>query len=197
MSPASSDGKNRSGNRRSPPVVAGKRVPITSSSQSVRAAIPAVESIDLLTSAIEYKADPNVTLSVAADAPPGYSGVSFRASFPDLAAGSTSRIGRRVTLDLSGYGDQASFRLWVKTSSLENLGHVYLILWSDSGWVAWSTKPPVARSWQGFILPKASPPGSGGTVNWSAIDTIYLHVDASAGGSYTGEVLWRDLRIRR
>jgi len=152
-------------------------------------------SIDALTSVAEYEAGTNATLSVVADAPPGTSGDSFYASIAGLDAGAASMNSRAVTLDLSAYGDAASFSLWVKSSSLDNLGAVYLLFWSANGWVAYDTMPGTAGTWQEFVLPKASPPASGGSLDWSAIDAIYLRVDASANGSYTGDLIWRDLRV--
>ena len=66
--------------------------------------------------------------------------------------------------------------------------------WSAGGWAAYGLKPKEAGAWQELTLAKGKP-SSSSNVDWRAITTISLRADAALRGAFTGNALFRDLRV--
>jgi hypothetical protein len=159
-------------------------------------ALAPVAVLDALTNPAGYVPGPNATLSAAADVPAGhgYSGTSVKVSISGLPGGAASASDRDVAWDMSAYGDAATFKVWVKMSTLVNLGAVYVIISSSNGWAAYGFPSMTAGVWQEMDIAKGSPLSSN-NIDWHDVRKISLRADATPSGTFTGDVFFRDLRI--
>lgn len=136
------------------------------------------------------------TLSAVATNPDGYSGTSLQMAV--AAEASMDYLGLLdVALDLSAHDDDTPIRLHVRASSLTNLTNLYLYFGFggdiDTNYAGDVITPSGAGAFEEFTFTRSALSSYGGSVDWSDVTQIGFYIVPS--GSYTGDVIVRDLRM--
>lgn len=140
----------------------------------------------------------STTLSAVATNPTGYGGTSLQVALAAVPASGYSITSKDLVV--VKYGGATQLKLWVRASSLTNIQSVEVtIRQADNlnNWVSFTANAPsVINTWEEKTMTLGAP--SGGVL--SAIDftkpiRIDLRANVGPGGAYTGNLLFRDLRI--
>lgn len=119
---------------------------------------------------------------------------SLKIALTSLTAAATSETYRTVTKNLSKYGGQTPFKIWLRASTLTNLSTVRVrFTFATVSDYAEYTITPSSTSWEQKTVTKGSPAATGGTVNWSNITRIGIRVTAGAS-AYSGNINVDDLQ---
>jgi len=121
---------------------------------------------------------------------------SLKLAIASLANGNTSDSYRTVSLNMSNHGNQTPFYVYIRCSSLTNVGTVRLrFTFATSGdYAEYDVKPAAIDTWYQKSLVKGTPTATAGTVNWSNVTRIGLRVVAT-GGSVTSNFYLDDLKF--
>jgi hypothetical protein len=122
---------------------------------------------------------------------------SMQVDVSTLTAGTTSETYRTFSpaLDLSWFGKQVPIKMYVKASTLTNLGYIRVrFTFATTSDYAEYTMTPSGTSWEQKSVNKGTTVATGGTVDWTNVTRIGIRVNAS-GGAYTGSINVDDLKL--
>lgn len=122
---------------------------------------------------------------------------SMKIALAALAASGTSFTYRTVSLDLSNNGSLTAGSIAVRASSLTNISTLRLrFQFATSGdYAEYNVIPSGTGSFEVKTFTKGSPVATAGTVNWSNVTAIGIHVVATGGGSVTSDINVDDLKF--